>query len=821
MKKQLRMRGLTAALLALLIALSQIAVLASPDEALTSEQLMQNPTSNITRGEFAMLLNEFLTLPKTTGPGFRDVPGDHPYVSDILTAQTTGYMKGDGKGVFRPDAIISGAEAAVCVNFFLGFDLSKVELNAFTTVPTWAKPAVSNLLDLRMMTLEITDKKTLTVADAAKFATALTTAMMFQGSPYALKQVNENDDFFGYNNRQYLATATIKPGYFYAMSFLDPSFVVQDQVGALLADILSKSGAPNSDSWKISELHKMYMDEPGRAKSIEKVIPIINEIKAVKSVAELNTLAEKYYITMNLQGFYGIAPYCDAKVDATKWCVLIVPGGFMLGSRDYYGDDASLAPIHEALKKNIAAVLAYVGETENLESRAAAIFAMEKGNALASMPIEQLIKPEVYYTKSSWEEMDKVATGSNTLKYDHELREVLKQANVYCPDMNYIKHIEALYTEANLPVLKDYAILNAIGTFGGLIGDDFAQLNKELEAAMLGEATENMSLELRAQMLVTNLMSDAFSKLYAEKYVSPADKTEMTQIVELIREKYRNRIGELGWMSEPTKQKAIEKLNAIKAYVAYPDSYRTALNFTVKAKEQGGNLIDFYIDLMNSIYKQQIEDFKKPFEANLWDSVTTYTVNAYYSPTENAIIIPAGILQEPFYSKGAKREANLGGIGAVIAHEFSHAFDNSGAQYDKNGTLTDWWTEADYTAFAKLTDKVSAALSDIKFVGEQSVNGVLCTGETIADLGAMACVLDIADDMDNADLALLMRSWAEIWASRMSSEVAAYMLSVDTHAPHKLRTNFVLSQLADFYNTFGVTQADGMYVSPEKRIAIW
>ena len=814
-------RSLLALLLVFLFALSPVSALAAPTQAVTVEQLLQNQNDTITRGEFAMLLNACLSLPEGAGVGFDDVPANHPYADDILTAQAVGYMKGDGRGVFRPDDIISGAEAAICVSFFLGFDLTKVQPNTLTTVPLWARSAVSNLLDLRMITMELANRKALTVDDAASFATALTTAIMFQGSPYALRQVSETDDFFAYTNRQYLATATISPGYIFAMAFIDPELEVQSQCAELLADIIATGGEPGSDSWKINELHSMYMDEAGRAASLEKVMPFIDEIKAAESVTELNALAKKYYTIMNIQGFYGMAVVSDAKVDATKWCAVVVPGGFMLGSRDYYSDDAALIPIHEATKKHIADVLAYIGETDDLESRAAAVFAMEQGNALASMPTEQFNNPEVIYTKSSWAEMDKVAAGSNTMNYSPELRTILKDANVYCPDMSYVKHIEALYTEANLATLKDFAILNVISTFGSFIGDDFAELGTELQIAMYGGAVESASLELRAQSLVTALMGSAFSKLYAEQYVSPSVKEDVTQIVELIRAKYRDRIAALDWMGDATKQKAIEKLDAIKAYVAYPDSYNIADTFDVKGTADGGTLIDFYIELATVTSAQQLEDLKKPYEINIWESVPTYTVNAFYSPTENAIIIPSGILQEPFYSKNAAREANLGGIGAVIAHEFSHAFDNNGAQYDKNGTIANWWDAADYAAFGELTGKVAAALSDIVFAGGQSVNGALCTGETIADLGAMACVLDIADDMENADMALVMRSWANIWAARMSIETAAYMLAVDVHAPNKVRTNFVLSQLDEFYDTFNITDTDGMYVVPEDRVTIW
>jgi putative endopeptidase len=401
------------------------------------------------------------------------------------------------------------------------------------------------------------------------------------------------------------------------------------------------------------------------------------------------------------------------------------------------------------------------------------------------------------------------------------LRETLKDANVYCPDMDYIKHVESLYTASNLGVLKDFAIFNVTNTIGGFVGDDITELNKEIQTIRLGAPIEVMDIETRALMTVTSIMSASMSKLYADKYVTADVRSDVTQMVELVRAKYRERINALDWMGGETKKKAIEKLDAIKTYVAYPDTYGTRYTFDVKAKADGGNLIDFFLDKSKVDFMHGLELIKKPYELTLWDKVPTYTVNAFYSPTENAIIVPAGILQEPLYTKGGRRELNLGAIGAVIAHEFSHAFDNSGAQYDKNGTIANWWADADYAAFTEMTGKVVAALSDIVFVGDQRVNGILCAGETIADLGAMSCILDIADDAEGADMALVMRSWSYIWAARMSAEVAALLISGDVHPPNKVRVNFVLPHNDAFYDVFGVGKDDGMYIAPEDRIAIW
>ena len=783
--------------------------------------LLANSDRLITRGEFAFLLNSLLSFSDSTANPFDDVPQNHPYMAAITTAHAVGYMNGYGDGIFMPDAYLSGAEAAACLSFFLQFDPLFVELNEETRVAPWAKAAVSTLLDLGMLPLELTDKVSLTVEEASQFVSALITALQFPVGPYSLQQTNAKDDFFAFMNRSYLATATVHPGNVMAATFSDVDFMVRQQISSLLAEILSTDSEPGSDAWKIKELYGMYLDVTARAASIENILPIIDEIKAVSSIEELTNLASEYYPSIDLLSFYTLQPASDARVDATKWCGVIIPGNLQLGTRDYYADEPFLEPIHAALRSYIASLLAYVGETEDLDSRAAAIFAIEQSNALASMPLELFNDPEVIYREVDWLEMEEITAAYNRLNYSQEVRLALSEAHLYCPDQAYVEHIDTLFTAANLETLKDIALVNTISTFGDLVGEDIIGLADGLRMALFGDVVELPSLEVRAQMLVTNLLSESFSKLYAEKLVTPKVKADVTNMVKEIRAKYSERILALSWMSEETKEKALEKLDAMKTYVAYPDDYTQGRDFEVVAKEDGGNLIDIYMAYSEAENAHMYDLITKPYELNLWDGVPTYTVNAFYSSTENALIVPAGILQEPFYSSDAKSEVNLGAIGAIIAHEISHAFDNNGAQFDKDGTLRNWWTEADYEAFQIMTDAVANALSEIVFVGENTVNGVLCTGETVADLGAMACVIDVASAAEDADLALVYEAWARIWASRMSPDVANYLLAIDVHAPNKVRVNFTISQLNSFYEIYEVGEDDGMYVAPEQRLIIW
>ena len=793
-----------------------------PDGPLSLEDLLQQQEAPITRGEFAMLVNAiFGFYDDVEGENFLDVPDSHPYAADILMAKTIGYLAGDGRGYVFPDAVLSGAEAAVIINRLLGFDGSKVEQSG-VAVPGWAVPSASVLLDLTMAEEALIAKKQLTVGDALEFVGALAVALMFQGSPYALTQADLRDDFYAYKNRQYLATATIPPGYPFAAAFVDTTAMAEAQQQEILSEILSGPGwAKGSDEWKISELYKMYLDNEARTESLGKVQPYFDEVRAVKTIDELIALAEKYVKYFNFQPFYGISLNKDSKVDVTKWCVIVMPSALDLGAKEYYAEDEMLAGVQAAYRGYLASLLGYMGEEDDLEARAEALYAIEKARADIMLPGEAYSDPYLYFTDTTWEEMLEITSVTQSLKFNADLYEITKDFAIYCPEVDYVEFIESLYTEENLQALKDIAMLNILTPLSMMLGDDLSDLSDDLIKALMGETGEKPGVEQRAQGFVAAMMQQTFSRLYAEKFSSEKIKSDVTDMIEDIRDKYRERIDSLPWMSADTKKAAVEKLDAIKALVAYPDEPIEAAPYDVKAKDDGGCLIDLFFSVADAGYTELVGMLKKPIEIDIWEHIPTFTVNAFYSATDNAIIIPAGVLQGVFYDPDAPREQNLGAIGAVIAHELTHAFDNTGAQFDKYGTLTDWWTEEDYKAFSELTDSMAEALSAIAFFGDIYINGALCTGEAVADLGAIACVLDIADDMPEGDLAVLMESWAAVWASRMSPEIVVYFLYMDPHPPNKTRVNFILSQFEEFYAVYGITEDDGMYIPAEARLSIW
>lgn len=813
----------SAMLVAAALLVSPVSVSAEQEHAAVRTEmtdLVAQMDTAVTRGEFVMLINDAfeLELPDGAAENFPDVEEDYPLADDLKIAKYYGYMNGDENGNVNPDDYLSGAEAAVVINNLLGFDGSLVEQVALD-IPEWAVSSASVLLDLEMMSAEAIEREQLTVGDAIDFVNAYYIASMFDGTPYALVQTSPQEDYYTYTNRQFLATAEVLEGYMYASSFDGANELVDQRLEEMLNSMISAGGAKGSVEWKVKELYDMYMDNDARTASLSEVQPYLDEIRKVTSIEELSALMDKYIATFTLQPYYAVQVYSDAAVDATKWSVILTSAGYGLGAVDYYADDASLADIQQAYIDYTKARLAYIGETENLDERAQAFFAFEQQRAAVEMPAEQANSSEVVYTPITWDEALELTATTGSLESVRDFYN-LGDMNVYCGDPAYVEFVEGLYTEENLEVLKDAAMLSLVSNVSSMLGDDWITLSEPLQVALYGSSTST-PLEQRARSFTSSVMSRTMSNVYADEYVTAEVKEDVTELIETIRGKLRERLAAVEWMSAGTKAKAMEKLDSIDAYVAYPDEPLQEIDFKLTAASDGGSLIDAYFNIQEANVEETKVLLEGSAQMDMWKSVPTYTINAFYNPSTNSIMIPAGILQEPFYSVDASWESNLGGIGAIIGHELTHAFDNNGALYDKNGTLVSWWTDADYEAFAELTDKVAAEVSKIEFTDGVYVNGALTTGETIADIGGLASALDAAGDVDGADLSKVMEAWSSVWAMRMSTELSNYLVYADVHAPGKVRVNYVLAQMEQFYETYDVTKGDGMYIAPENRIKIW
>ena len=352
-----------------------------------------------------------------------------------------------------------------------------------------------------------------------------------------------------------------------------------------------------------------------------------------------------------------------------------------------------------------------------------------------------------------------------------------------------------------------------------LLTNDFRKASSDLKKELYGVEVVDLT-ESGAVKFTTCNLCEITSKLYVDKYFDKECKDEVSTLCDEIIDNYRYRLNNVQWMTEETKEKALEKLDNMNVKIGYPDSWGEYNDLKVRSFSEGGSLVENIINIYEFQTRKQFEKIDMPVNKKEW-SMGACTVNAYYNPLNNEIVFPAAILQYPFYDKNASKEKNLGGIGAVIGHELTHAFDNVGSQFDEDGQLNDWWTESDYKEFTEKSKKVIDYYSNIEVENGKFVNGALTVGENISDLGGIACVIDIAKKIDGYNLKDLFENYAAIWREVSTTEIKDYLLNNDPHAPKKVRVNGVLSQFEEFYKTYGIKPGDKMYVKPEDRVGIW
>ncbi|MFR4955869.1 MAG: M13-type metalloendopeptidase, partial [Enterococcus gallinarum] len=271
------------------------------------------------------------------------------------------------------------------------------------------------------------------------------------------------------------------------------------------------------------------------------------------------------------------------------------------------------------------------------------------------------------------------------------------------------------------------------------------------------------------------------------------------------------------WLSEHTKQKAIVKLNKLGIHVGYPDKIPAI--YDRLHTDPDASLLQNALRFGRIFREDLFSKWQKPVDREEWE-MSAATVNAYYHPFKNVIVFPAAILQAPFYSLSQSASANYGGIGAVIAHEISHAFDNNGAKFDEFGNLNNWWTAEDLAHFETLAQEMINEFDGLPFAGG-TVNGTLTVSENIADAGGLSCALEAAEKETDVSLEDFFINWAKIWRTKAKEQYQQLLLAIDVHGPAKLRANIQVQNIDSFFTTFGIEPGDGMYRAPEDRVQIW
>ncbi|MEG2297494.1 MAG: M13 family metallopeptidase, partial [Clostridium sp.] len=370
----------------------------------------------------------------------------------------------------------------------------------------------------------------------------------------------------------------------------------------------------------------------------------------------------------------------------------------------------------------------------------------------------------------------------------------------------------------NLEGFKAILLCNTLFSTASYLDQECMDLADEARSTMAG-ITVHSVLEDEAYNLCSTYLSMPIGRMFAENYVSPDTKQTVEDVITEVVAIYKKRLSATEWLGKETRAKAIEKLDNLRVRVAYPDDWSKYDVSDIVFSEEG-SLVDDILAIDLHTYHEQMKSLLEPIDPEKWNGLSPQTVNAFYNPMDNSINILAGILGGTLYNPEGSIEEIAGGIGIVIGHEITHGFDTLGSQYDKNGNMNNWWTDADRAAFVALTDKVDAYFSAIEVLPGKYVDGQLTIGETVADLGGLSCMLEMAKNYENFNYEAFFKTYARIWPQKESIEIAEMLLQ-DVHAPSYLRTNVIVQQFQEFYDAFGITKGDGMYLAPKRRLSVW
>ncbi len=633
------------------------------------------------------------------------------------------------------------------------------------------------------------------------------------------------DDFYAVINKEWLESAKIKPGYTCMSAGIELDDKCREQLKALFNEILENEDqyAADSTEKKMINLYKNYLNKEARNKlGIEPIKPYLEKIRAIKTMDDLDALLSDI-IQINNSGLYGFGISADLK-DSNKKAFYMASTGLILGNADYYNKPNEQAKMIESATTNyLIKMLKLVGYSEaEASQKVQDVYAFEKLFTDSIIGQEEYTQTENIYDKIyneyTLEQLDQLAPN---LKLKNKLQSNFgdKVTRVIVQEPKWAEKFNQVYTKEHIEEIKNYIEIHYLCSTVGLLSEDFDKISEEYAAELAG-VEGSIPDEQEAMQVINSVFSDAIGKLYVEKYFSASAKSDVEALVKEIIATYKKKLEAVDWMTEETKENAIKKLDAIKIKVGYPEQWESYEGLEIKSFEEGSSLFENNLNLTKWSYAQAVEELNKPIDKSIF-VMSPQTVNACYNPTSNDITFPAAILQAPYYDVNRSKEENLGAIGAVIAHEISHAFDTSGAHFDENGNVKNWWTEEDFTKFSEKEKKVRAFYNNVTTDSGEKINGDLTVGENIADITAMSCMLDIMREMDNPDYKAFFESWATVWRNIMTPEAATLNLQTDVHSPGKIRANMVVAQFQEFYDTYDVKEGDGMYIKPEDRLKIY
>ena len=642
------------------------------------------------------------------------------------------------------------------------------------------------------------------------------------GTVTADMDVRIQDDFNLAVNREYLLGVKIPDGMRQAGGLYDVDLSVKQR----LIETMKDETLTSRDAQLVQEYYRMMMDWDTRnEKGTEPIRPYVEE---VRSLQDLDQMTE-YFINGRISPQSGsLFTYAISTSfeDPDARMLEILPPSLSLEDAAEYRNMTENGKIKKDMHTAVWNILlAHLGFSQDeAEQIIANTFRIETLLAEHKYTVEELNDPGII--EKIWNPMDLKEV--QELAGSFPVTDILKgwgagEANICnVEEIDFVKSLEQIYTEENFPALRDWLTIKTISGCEDLPDQSTRNEARNAANAILGisgvESDDRAALDQIYQILTVPI-----DNMYIQKYCTEQLRSDIIDIIYSVIEEYRVMLAEEDWLSEETREKAIEKLDHIRIRAVYPDQPGDWSDLSFTSIEDGGNLVDATFQIKEYVRLKKLSLVNERVDKDVWNQseMPASLVNAFYQPQDNSINIMAGVLNDIVYQDDFTYEQKLGTVGMVIGHEISHAFDPTGSQFDMDGSFSSWWTKEDREAFDQRSQKLIRYYDALEPFKGIRYSGSRVQGEAIADLGAIKCMLRIAKKTENFDYRAFFERYAKLWAVQRIESLEINRASNDTHPLGYLRVNAVVQQFDEFYETYDVKEGDGMYLAPEDRICVW
>lgn len=632
-------------------------------------------------------------------------------------------------------------------------------------------------------------------------------------------EVRYQDDYYEFVNQNLLSKIELAATDAHWDWFGELNAVVSSEMEDIIDDLANdgKTYKKGSSEQKIKDMYECVTDMDNRNET--GLGPLKTHMDRIRNASSIDEYVDAL---AHLSGEFGFSSIVGGysimqdKADSSEYAVYMMYADTLIGKEYVEGKDTQ--EYMELYLDYINNMLMEFGMTADEAAQSTdSIERLLRDICASTLTTEQLYDPALTYNVYTEQQLQALYSNVDVPRMLKTLC-VDGQDKYIVMDVEQAEKINSLLVEENLQALKDYSTFVMLNDTAKYANATYAKLSDDMRNALYG-ITESWGDEKTWKNLTQDLLPWDFGMIYVEEHFSAEDKEAVEKMIDQILKEYETIINRQDWMSDGTKKKAIRKLETMQVKIGYPDQWPAARDMMqVTPISEGGSLLSNLLVSMQVAIDDSLNKLGTKVDRSEWD-VTPQTINAMYDPLNNEIIFPAAILQAPFYDSDNSYGANLGGIGFVIAHEVSHAFDSSGALYDEYGNYNVWWTDDELAEYKKMSQSIVDYYSNYEMMGVK-VNGDLTLMENIADLGAMTCITSIiGDDAKALDEAFGQMTYN--WASEDTASFMMYLLNTDTHSPNKVRVNAVLSSCDAFYEIYDIKETDGMYVAPEDRVGIW